>query len=780
MLTEADFFPYQLVGVEHLLAHPNAMMWQSMGLGKTAQTLTVIATLLDQMRITGVLVLAPKRIVQSVWRQEAQKWEHLQHLTFSLIQGSKGQREVGLRRHADIHLCNYENLAWLRTTIEHLWLRHGKYPPFQMLVLDEVTKVKNAQAKRTLELTRLLPYFTRRVGLTGEPAANGYKDLHGQFLCVDAGQRLGTSITQFRDQFLSPGGYMGYDWSATKTGRQRIHERIHDITLQMSAKDYLDLPPVVYNDLSIDLPERAREIYDQLEKEMFARLDSGESLEVLSQASLINKLIQVASGAAYLVPGGQWEEIHTAKLDALEDVLEEASGRPVLLGYGYIHEAARIAQRWPERPRTHSGATFLSSKLGERALIDVLARWDRDEVPLLCGHPACLHPKTEVLTEYRGWRSLIDVTPQDRVFDGIEFVTHQGCLCSGQKGVIEVFGITMTPDHRLRVKGEWERAQDVGNRAGAKAEALYQYEGDDPGLGAVLKVQAGIYHPQAKLRQAQSPRANTLPTLHCRQVSLPDQHAHLANLERHESSMQRDGPRQRQEKLQRTWNRSLRTLAKLREFLRRHARGLFGRFNPRTYRQQRLLLQSKLSMGVIHGATSQQAEQPSGHTPWRKNPSRGAVPPHRTESGENHAVPESGNDRRPSGDSRPKLDLRGRKGEKHLVYDLIDCGPRHQFVVRNSEGEKFLSHNSMGHGLNLQGASANSVVWFSLPWSLELYSQMNARLIGGHRRHGASTIHHILARDTVDELVRDTLTGKAQTQQTLKQAIHDYRTRRNL
>lgn len=475
MLRESDLYPYQRIGIQHMLDHANAMVWEGMGLGKTTQTETAISILLDQMKITGALVLAPKRVCQTVWRQEAQKWKHLQHLTFSLIQGTQGQREIALRRSRDIHLCNYENLPWLVTTIYHLWLRHGRYPPFQMLILDEITKVKNSQAKRTKELVRLLPYFTRRIGLTGEPAANGYKDLHGQYLCIDEGQRLGKSITEYRKHYLRPQGYMGYEWVATRTGRERIHQRIHDITLQMSAKDYLDLPPVRYNDIWVELPTKARAIYDKLERDFFTELDSGQNLEVLSQASLLNKLIQVASGAAYLVTGGGWEEIHQAKLDALEDVIEEASGRPVLLGYIYVHEAARIAQRFPERPQTHSGATFLSSKLRERAMADVLDRWKRDEIPLLCGHPA-----------------------------------------------------------------------------------------------------------------------------------------------------------------------------------------------------------------------------------------------------------------------------------------------------------------SMGHGLNLQHSSANSIVWFNLPWSLELYNQMNARLVGGHRRRRSSVVHHILARNTADELVRETLPGKATTQRELKRAVHNYRIRRNI
>lgn len=390
MRSPSDFYPYQLRGVHHILQHPNSMLWEFMGAGKTIQILTAADTLLDQGKVTGVLVVAPKRVIQLVWRQEAAGWTHTRHLSFSLVQGSPEQRQVALRRKVQIYLVNYENLPWLVAQVTHLWIRHGRYPPFQMLVLDEITKVKNSQAARTKELLRIISYFTRRVGLTGEPAANGFSDLFGQFLCVDGGQRLGASVTAFRTTYLQPKGYMGYSWEATESGRERIMQRISDITLVLREKDFLSLPPVLTQPVWVELPPKARKIYDKLEKSLFAELDAGKTLEVMFEAALINKLIQVASGAAYLVPGGEWVEIHRAKLEALEDMLEEAGGQPILLGYTFKHEATRIAQAFPERPQTHSGASFLSAKLPEREITSVLDRWKADQIPLLCGHPGSM------------------------------------------------------------------------------------------------------------------------------------------------------------------------------------------------------------------------------------------------------------------------------------------------------------------------------------------------------------------------------------------------------
>ena len=390
MLSESQLYPYQRKIAQFIQDHPFAMIWADMGLGKTVSTLTAVVDLMDRLEVPGVLIIAPVRVIQGVWRQEAKKWEHTQHLRFSLIHGSKTQRRAALKRRADIYLVNYENLEWLSTEINHLFLRHKRYPPFQMVVYDEVTKMKNPTAVRSKAWKKMLPYLTRRVGLTGEPASNGYKDLFGQYLQVDGGERLGTSVTSFRERYLRPMGYGGYNWIATKSGQQEIHQRIEDITIEMAADDYLDLPPVTENIIWVDLPPKAREVYDTLEKEFFAELANGVELEVANEASKLNKLIQLAGGAAYFDDAHNWSEVHREKISALQDALDEAAGRPLLLGYTYRHEAARIAAEWPERPDKHDGASFLSSSLGEAQFQEVLRRWKSDEIPLLCGHPASM------------------------------------------------------------------------------------------------------------------------------------------------------------------------------------------------------------------------------------------------------------------------------------------------------------------------------------------------------------------------------------------------------
>lgn len=395
LLGPSDLFSYQRVAIDHVLANQNAMLWVDMGLGKTVVALTAISDLIDRGEIGGALVVAPKRIVQMVWRQEAQKWSHLNWLRFSLIQGDQDARLAALRKRADIYLVNPENLVWLATQIRHQWLSRGKYPPFQMLVVDEITRMKNASSKRMQawcgsginracgKTPAVNAFFSRRIGLTGEPAANGYSDLFGQYLVVDGGKRLGTSSEAFKSAFLQQSGYQAGKWICTKTGKEQVHKRIHDITLEQSAVEHLDMPPMRSEIVWVDLPPTVRKKYDDLERDLFVRLDSGADLEVQNEGSLLNKLAQVASGAAYLTVGGPWEEIHKEKLLALESVLEEAGGRPVLLGYTYVHEAARIAATIPD-------ARFLSSSLSETKIQKTVEEWEADRIPLLCGHPASM------------------------------------------------------------------------------------------------------------------------------------------------------------------------------------------------------------------------------------------------------------------------------------------------------------------------------------------------------------------------------------------------------
>ena len=392
LLSPSDFYRYQVEGIEHILAHLNAMLWVGVGLGKTIITLSAIRLLLFLGEVRGVLVLAPLRVCQLVWRQEAKKWTHTQGLTFSLVHGTPGERMLALRRPADIYLMNYENLPWLIERLSHHWWKQGKAIPFDMVVYDEVTKLKTSTSQRSQAINNthprakfkgLWPYLKRHVGLTGEPAANGYTDLHGQYLAVDGGERLGRHITHYRTQYLTQLDFMGRSFTVSQIGRKIIHRRIQDITLEMSAEQYLDLPPVVENTIWIDLPPAARKIYERMEREFFMQLDNGAEIEAATEAVRGLKCLQITGGAVYSDDNGGWEKVHDAKMEALDDLLEELNGEPLLLAYCFRHEAERIAKRYPD-------ARFLSSGLPEHDLNKTLRLWREGELRILCGHPASM------------------------------------------------------------------------------------------------------------------------------------------------------------------------------------------------------------------------------------------------------------------------------------------------------------------------------------------------------------------------------------------------------
>ena len=353
-----------------------------MGLGKTAISLTNIVERQDLAQVYGTLVIAPLRVIQTVWRQEARQWEHTKHLRFSLIHGTPDQRHRAFRIPADVYLVNYEGLRWLVEMYVHYYLSQGKYLPVNMVVFDEVSKLKESRTKRHKALRQVLPFLPFRMGLTGTPAANGYLDLFGQYLAIDSGTRLGTSRSGYVQRYFHETGWgVANRYEIDPGAQKRIEETIGDITMQMSASDYLELPPVVFNDIYVDLPPKAREQYERLEREMFMELDSGVELEVFNQAALINKCLQAANGAVYLEPGGAWEKIHDAKLEALQDIQEEAAGKPILCAYNYRHDAARIE-------KSFEGVEHFSSKLGAKKAIDLEARWNKGEVPMMIGHPA--------------------------------------------------------------------------------------------------------------------------------------------------------------------------------------------------------------------------------------------------------------------------------------------------------------------------------------------------------------------------------------------------------
>jgi SNF2 family DNA or RNA helicase len=360
------------------------MLWKDMGLGKTIVTLTSISHLISTGFLRGVIIVAPIRVIRLVWRQEAVKWEHTKHLRFSMVAGTRDQRTRALLRPADIYLINYENLGWLAEVLDTYFVSKDKPMPFNGVVWDEISKMKNSTTNRVKAVRKILPKFDWATGLTGTPASNGYKDLHGQFLVVDKGARLGTSKTAFRTRFYKKAGpYKEVPYPDTE---ETIKNLIGDITLEMSAEDYNKLPDLIVNNVEVEMPEEVRSKYDQMEREFFTVLDSGKELEVFNSAALTNKCLQFSNGAVYPVAGMPlWEPVHDAKMDALEEILDEAQGSPVLCAYAYRSDAQRIMQRFK-----NLNPINLTECKSEGSLTAAMARWKSGQCALMIGHPASM------------------------------------------------------------------------------------------------------------------------------------------------------------------------------------------------------------------------------------------------------------------------------------------------------------------------------------------------------------------------------------------------------
>lgn len=766
MLTPDKLHDYQKKAVNHQCAMPRTKLWLDMGLGKTAITLTSIAHLLNTGFLRGVLIVAPIRVIRLVWRQEAAKWAHTNHLTFSVVAGTRDQRTRALLRPADVYLINYENLGWLAETLNTYFIKKQKPIPFNGLVWDEVSKTKNSTTQRVKSFRRIEDHFDWVTGLTGTPASNGYKDLHGQYLVVDKGERLGRTKTEFKTRFFyKQGPYTEVPFADTE---ETIKELIGDITLEMSAEDYNPLPDLIVNDIEMEMTGSLREKYDKMEKEMFLRLDSDKEKELFNQAALMNTCLQYSNGSVYPVAGlPVWEPIHDLKLEALENILDEAQGNPVLCAYQFRSDAERIMTKFASlRPIN------LTECKSESALRNAMHRWKSGDCQLMIGHPACLHPRTQVLTETRGWVKIVDVKPDERVFDGVEFVSHDGCSYSGYKDVIDVFGVTMTPNHKLLLGDEWVEAQNVGTRENARQEALYQYEGDDTRLGAMLALRSGVGNPQAEPGEAQQAETGVLRGLHRGQVSQDDRNSDLADLAAVEIQSQgRVG-----QELRGTWDRCVSRVGEFRAVLRGYVTGLFGRSDHRADRREWSLLQGKLHLGHDVRATIEQAHESCGHVSGRSDaPCRTGASIGRVQNDADDAT-QPGNVCGRSGRGCEELDVwegPESQGKTH-VYDLVNCGPRNRFVIRNDDGEVFISHNSMGHGIDGLQDRGRHLVWFGLTWSLDLYEQFNARI--RRQGQGASVIcHRILVSNTLDQAQALALDDKASTQAGLRKAVKDYR-----
>jgi len=360
------------------------MLWLDMGLGKTVITLTSVSHLIRTGFLKGVVIVAPIRVLRLVWRQEAMKWQHTKDLKFSLVTGTKDQRTRALLRPADIYLVNYDVLGWLSETLQTYFVKKDRPMPFNGIIWDEISKMKNSATNRVKAFRKIADKFDWATGLTGTPASNGYKDLHGQFLVVDRGERLGTSKTQFKTRFYRKvGPYKEVPYDDTE---DIIKKLIGDITLEMSAEDYNPLPDLMVNDIEIEMPDDLRTRYEKMEREFFLVLDSGKEVEAFNQASLTNKCLQFSNGAMYPVAGMPlWEPVHDLKLDALEDILDEAQGSPVLCAYAYRSDAARIMEKFK-----HLDPINLTECKSETSLTNAMHRWKTGDCALMIGHPASM------------------------------------------------------------------------------------------------------------------------------------------------------------------------------------------------------------------------------------------------------------------------------------------------------------------------------------------------------------------------------------------------------
>ena len=362
-----DLHEYQHKAIAFIKSEKRCALYLDMGLGKTVSTLTAVNDLLDGCAVRRVLIVAPLRVANSVWRQESAKWSHLAHLRVSVCTGSERERMVALMTTADVYVINRENIEWLVT-------HYGKKWPFDCVVIDESDSFKNPSSKRFKALKRTLPDTTHFVLLSGTPSPNGLLDIWSQLYMVDFGERLGRTMGAYKTRFFES-DFMGYKFTPRVGSADKIHGLIADKVLSMSADDYLELPERIDLIETVELPAKTLKLYQEFEKQLFADLPSGEEIEAATAAVLANKLLQWCNGAIYTDAVHNFEELHTVKLDALADILESNPDENILIAYNYKSDLARLLARFPD-------AVALDKNP------DTITRWNAGEIKLLLAHPA--------------------------------------------------------------------------------------------------------------------------------------------------------------------------------------------------------------------------------------------------------------------------------------------------------------------------------------------------------------------------------------------------------
>lgn len=360
-------YQYQAYAEQFILDHDAAGLFLDMGLGKTAISLSACEKLLrDWFELGKVLIIAPLRPAKETWPAELAKWDNLEGLSYSMVVGSEQERIDALHVDADFYIVNRENVVWL---VDH----YKKWWPFEMVVIDELSSFKSSKAQRFRALKKVRKYIKRIVGLTGTPAPNGLLDLWSQVYLLDEGARLGKTISAYRETYFDPGrrGPNGviYDWTPKPGAEEAIYKKLDDLCISMAARD---LPERLFIPHEVKLPEKAMAQYLQLQKDMLLPFADGD-VDAGSAAILSNKLLQIAGGAVY-DENGAIKLIHEAKMEALDQLLEEANGQPILVFYNYKHELARLKERYLQAIEVNTDG--------------VVAKWNAGEIPILLANPA--------------------------------------------------------------------------------------------------------------------------------------------------------------------------------------------------------------------------------------------------------------------------------------------------------------------------------------------------------------------------------------------------------
>lgn len=368
---------YQHAMINHIIDHPRCALFAGMGTGKTSSTLTALE-ILEAFEPGPTLVVAPLRVAATTWPDEAQKWEHLKNFKVVAVVGNIEQRIYALNQKANVYTINYENLPWLVDYLGTKW-------HFRKIVADESTKLKGfrirqgsvrARALGKVAHTKLVDRF---IELTGTPAPNGLKDLWGQMWFIDRGERLGTSFVSFTSRWFQQ-IQVGADRNAVQLvpfehSQSEIQSKLQDVCISIEAKDYFDIKEPIVNVIEVELTGKAQKLYRDMEKEMFIELSENTEVEAFNAASKTMKCLQIASGAIYTDENGAWQAVHDLKIQALESIIEEASGMPVLVSYHFKSDLARLLKAFPQGRHLDKDPQTIKD-------------WNAGKIPVMFAHPA--------------------------------------------------------------------------------------------------------------------------------------------------------------------------------------------------------------------------------------------------------------------------------------------------------------------------------------------------------------------------------------------------------